>query len=93
MSTKTVSTLPLEYRLLSAATQYDIKLQEKQPNPYRLALIMQGLERFHAQVASGDSVARSLYDNFNDRLLSTLERAAGVPLTYRGGSKDRGRPA
>jgi hypothetical protein len=34
-----------------------------------------------------------LYDNFNDRLLTALEKAAGVPITYGGGGKDRGRPA
>ena len=92
MATKTKTTLPLEYRLLSAVTQYDAKLEARQPNMYRFGIILKQLDKVYTEIAEGKSVARALYDNFSDRLLTALEKAAGVPVTYGGGAKSKGRP-
>ena len=93
MATKKVSTLPLEVRLTMAVTEYDRKLEAKgNINFYRLGIILKQLDKVHEEIAEGKSVARALYDNFSDRLLSALEKAAGLPLTYGGGGRDRGRP-
>ena len=92
MATKTKTTLPLENRLLSAVTQYDAKLEARQPNMYRLGIILKQLDKVYTEIAEGKSVARALYDNFSDRLLTALEKAAGVPVTYGGGAKSKGRP-
>jgi hypothetical protein len=50
------------------------------------------LDEALAEMTAGKSLARALYDNFNDRLLTALETAAGVPVTYGGGARDKGRP-
>lgn len=65
-------------KLVHAVTRYDIG-QEKRAK-LRLA-------------AYHNIYALPQYDNFNDRLLIVLERAAGVPVTCGGGGEDRGRPA
>jgi len=92
--TKQKSQLPLDVRLVMAVTEYDRKLEAKgDVNIYRLGIILKGLDAVHEGIAEGKSVARALYDSgFHGRLLSALEKAAGVALTYRGGGKDRGRP-
>lgn len=64
----------------------------KQKNFYAGALALQRLDSVMAEIADGTSVARALYDGFNDRLCTALEKAAGVPVTFKGGSKDTGRP-
>jgi len=67
---------------------------DRMPNPIGAAgVALKALERAESEHKAGASVARALYDNFNDRLLTRLERAAGVPVTYGGGGQDRGRPA
>ena len=93
MATKKVSTLPLEVRLTMAVTEYDRKLEAKgNINFYRLGIILKQLDKVHEEIAEGKSVGRALFDNFNDRLLTALEKAAGVPITYGGGAKSKGRP-
>jgi hypothetical protein len=67
--------------------------QAKQRNPYAGGIALVRLDRALEEIVAGKSVARALYDNFNDRLLSSLERAAGVPVTYGGGARDTGRPS
>lgn len=75
--------------LESAIAQWD----RKQRNPHAGAIALQRLDRALDEVAAGKSLARALYDNFNDRLLTALEQAAGLPVTYGGGAADKGRPA
>ena len=82
-------TMPLKLRLESAIAQWD----RRQRNHHAGAIALQRLDEALAEVDTGKSVARALYDNFNDRLLTALEKAAGVPVTYGGGAQDKGRPA
>jgi hypothetical protein len=83
----------LRARLVHAATEYDMKREAKgDVNPARLSLIFARLDLVEQEIAAGTSVARALYDNFNDRLLTVLEKAAGVPVTYGGGKRSTGRP-
>lgn len=67
--------------------------QAKERNPYAAGIALQALDRAEAQMAEGDSLARALYDTFNGRLLTKLEKAAGLTVTYGGGGHDIGRPA
>jgi len=63
-------------------------------NPTAAAALMLGaLQRSKDAYNSGTSLARALYDEFNDRILTALEKAAGVPVTFGGGRDDKGRPA
>jgi len=79
----------MKYRLESAVTQWS----KRQANPHALGIALLRLDEALAEVATGKSLARALYDNFNDRLLTRLEKAAGVAVTYGGGRDDTGRPA
>ena len=84
--------------LFLAASRYDAAQDKRDakhglaPNVYRFGLILERLDRAQQARAAGASLARSLYDNFNDRLLTALERAAGVAVTCGGGARDTGRP-
>jgi hypothetical protein len=78
----------LHCKLVHAITVWD----RQNRNPYAGAIALCALHKAEADIASGTSVARALYDHFNDRLLTTLEKAAGVPVTYGGGRRDHGRP-
>lgn len=62
-------------------------------NIYALAIMLRAVDRAVADVGAGASVARALYDNFNDRLLTHLEKGCGVAVTFGGGAQDKGRPA
>lgn len=62
-------------------------------NIYAMSIMLRGLQAAMADMHRGVSVGRALYDHFNGRLLTALERAAGVPVTYGGGPKSTGRPA
>ena len=79
----------LRRKLESAIAQWD----RRQRNPNAGAIALLRLDEALQEVAAGKSVARALYDNFNDRLLTCLEKAAGLPVTYGGGAHDKGRPA
>lgn len=68
------------------------KWQARQRNPYAGGLALQALDRAEASMKNGASLAQALYDHFNDRLLTALEKAAGLTVTYGGGSHDLGRP-
>lgn len=81
-------TVDLKAKLESAIAQWD----RRQRNPSAGALALSRLDETLAEVANGKSVARALYDNFNDRLLTRLEQAAGVAITFGGGAHDTGRP-
>ncbi len=61
-------------------------------NPYALAHYCAGLERVDEATDSGTSLARALYDNFQGRILTALERAVDLPPTYGGGAQSTGRP-
>ena len=74
--------------LESAIAQWD----KRQKNHHAGAIALLRLDEALAEVAAGKSLARALYDNFNDRLLTALEHAAGLPITYGGGAADTGRP-
>jgi hypothetical protein len=76
-------------KLESAIAQWD----RRQRNPHAGAIALQRLDQALTEVRDGKSLARALYDNFNDRLLTALEKAAGLPVTFGGGAHDRGRPA
>jgi hypothetical protein len=79
----------MKAKLEAAIAQWD----RRQRNPHAGAIALQRLDDAMGEIAEGKSVARALYDNFNDRLLTLLERAAGLAITYGGGAHDRGRPA
>ena len=68
------------------------KWDRRNSNPYAGAIALRALDRAFGEIETGASVARALYDNFNDRLLTHLEKAAGVAVTYGGGGHDKGRP-
>lgn len=82
--------LPFAESFSIAVTRWD-RSEELKPghNHYALALYLARLD----DRKPGQSVAQFLYDNFNGRLLSHLERWFGVPVTYGGGAHDKGRPA
>jgi hypothetical protein len=65
----------------------------KRPNIYRLGLLLNQLEKVDNEVSQGVSLARALYDNFDGRLLTRLEKAVGLTPTFGGGGHDTGRPA
>lgn len=79
----------IKTKLESAIAQWD----KRQRNHHVGALALQRLDEALAEVAAGKSLARALHDNFNDRLLTALEKAAGLPVTFGGGAHDTGRPA
>jgi len=77
-----------------ALTEYDRKQSKKSCyNRYALGIYLRNLQQVADDVEAGASIARALYDNFNDRVLSACEKAVGLPLTYGGGGHDKGRPA
>lgn len=78
----------LRNKLEIAIAQWDKK--QRNPNAGGIALLR--LDETIDEIAKGTSVARALYDAFNDRLLTALEKAAGVKVTYGGGAHDSGRP-
>jgi hypothetical protein len=80
--------MELKQKLESAVAQWD----RRQRNPHAGAVALRRLDDALAEVSAGKSLARALYDNFNDRLLTALEKAAGLPVTLGGGAHDRGRP-
>lgn len=75
--------------LESAIARWD----RRNKNHHAGAIALLRLDEALAEHAAGKSLARALYDNFNDRLLTALETAAGLPVTYGGGSEDKGRPS
>jgi hypothetical protein len=86
--------------LQSIVTRYDqaeeareLKRKHGRVNVYRLGLLLAMVDRVEADIAAGASLHHALYDNANDRLLTLLERACGLPVTYGGGAHDTGRPA
>ena len=61
-------------------------------NVYALGIYLRRLDDVMEEIEAGSSLARALYDNFNDRLLTFMEKTAGLPITYGGGRADKGRP-
>jgi hypothetical protein len=84
--------LDIRATLDAAAMNYDAKLYAKDGNIYRIGIIFRALSLVEKDIQGGSSLARALYDNFNDRLLSVMEKACKLPLTYGGGAKSKGRP-
>lgn len=89
----------LRRTLVHAVTQFDAREEAKAAknkrhhhNVYALGIYLGRVDSVIAAVACGDSLSRALYDNFQDTLLTALEKACGVPVTYGGGSHDTGRP-
>lgn len=83
----------LHETLITAATRFDRAQEGKRDyNRYAMAIYFGRIDEAISEIANGKSVARALYDNFNDRLLTVLEKAANVPVTYGGGTQDKGRP-
>ena len=80
--------MDLRMKLESAIARWD----RPQRNPHAGALALLRLDEALAEIAAGKSLARALYDNFNDRLLTALETAAGLPVTCGDGASDKGRP-
>ena len=81
-------------KLQTAITEYDRRQSRgRRYNPNALGLMLGALQDAERDVERGASLARALYDNFQDTLLSALERSVGLPLTYGGGGKSTGRPA
>lgn len=79
----------LEDKLSTAIAHWD----RKQRNPNAGGIALMRLDDMLREVEEGKPVAQALYDNFNDRLLTTLENALGLPVTYGGGAHDKGRPS
>jgi AraC-like DNA-binding protein len=80
--------------LTRAVTRY-ARSQEnrKSYNRYALGQYLIRMDEICRAVECGEAtLARALYDNFNDRLLTYLEKAAGVKITYGGGAADKGCP-
>ncbi len=81
--------MELRDKLSSAIAKWD----KRQKNPHACAIALLRLDDALEEISAGKSLARALYDNFNDRLLTALEQAAGVEVSYGGGRDDKGRPA
>jgi hypothetical protein len=80
-------------KLQTALIKYDARQRRgKRYNPYAIAHYMKALASVREACDSGSTLAQALYDNFNDRLLTCVERASGLPVTFGGGSHDVGRP-
>jgi hypothetical protein len=86
-------------KLVSAAIKHDNRLSANEArnprarvNIYRLGHFLKAIDNIEEQVDSGKSLARALYDNANDRFLTNLEKAVGLPVTFGGGGQDKGRP-
>lgn len=71
----------LHAKLAAAALAYDERCakRERMPNIYRIGLILGAIERVEQDIAAGRSVRQALCDNFNDRLLDAMLKAAGLP--------------
>jgi hypothetical protein len=85
--------------LVHLVTRYDaaeeareLKRRHGRVNIYRLGLLLQMVDRICDDVAAGASLARALYDNANDRLLTSFEKRCGLPVSFGGGAHDTGRP-
>ena len=91
----------LRSKLESVVTQFDRKqetLAAKNPRRhysiYALGLYMNRVDSVVADIATGSSLARALYDNYQADMLSALERAFCLAVTHHGDSnRDTGRPA
>jgi hypothetical protein len=69
------------------------KLGRGHYNPHALAIYLRGFAAMKEEVRAGEkTLAQGLYDHFNGRLLSALERSVGLPVTYGGGPQSAGRP-
>ena len=83
-----------DLKLVTAINKYDERQAKmKYYNRYALPQYLAAIQKVREEVASGKTLARALYDNYNGRLLSALEKSVGLPLTYGGGGADKGRPA
>jgi hypothetical protein len=83
----------IKAKLIKAANAHDFKNVGKPGyNIWASAHYEKAIDAIEEDVDKGKSLARALYDNASDRFLSALEKAVGLPLTYGGGGKDRGRP-
>lgn len=82
------------FKLDMAITEYDRRESTKAHyNPNGLGLMFKRLQEYVIpEMAAGSTLAQALYDNFNDRLLTALEKACGLPVTYGGGKQSKGRP-
>lgn len=81
-------------KLETALIKYDRRQsRSKSYNRYALGIYLKVFQEVIEKVDSGFSLARALYDSYNGRLLTTLEKSVGLPPTYGGGAKSTGRPA
>jgi len=88
-----VDTVKLHRTLSHAVTVFDTRQSKKKfYNHYALSLYLGRVNDVCDAVEAGTSLGRALYDNFNDRLLTALEKTCGLPVTYGGGGHDKGRP-
>jgi hypothetical protein len=75
-------TAALKAKLETACLRYDQREERKRGyNRYALAQYLFRVDDVCSAVAAGASVSAALRRNFNDRLLTWLEKAAGVPVT------------
>jgi hypothetical protein len=81
-------------KLTNAIYAHDKRaMRGKYWNYYAIGIMLSALDQAEADmVKRGSTLAQALYDHFNDRLLTRLEKAVGLEPTYGGGGKDRGRP-
>jgi predicted GNAT superfamily acetyltransferase len=99
MTTETLDARRLEFKLEHVVTAFDTKEEAKCAkrgrhfNHYALSIYLGRVAEVVALVESGVSLHRALYDNFQDTLLTALEKACALPVTYGGGAHDTGRPA
>lgn len=85
--------MELRYRLAKVITAHVARSKRYSSPAAAERLMLERLDVAFTEIEHGKSIARALYDNFGDRILTALEKAAGVPVTYGGGGKSTGRPA
>jgi hypothetical protein len=82
------------HKLMTAIRQHDEReARGRRYNANAFAIYCRALQTVDEDMAAGASLARALYDSFQDRLLTRLEQAVSLPVTYGGGAKSTGRPA
>ena len=90
----------LRAKLTHVVTAFDIKQETaaaKNPRRhhsiYALGIYLGRVDTVIADIATGSSLARALYDNFQADTLTALERAFCLSVTYHGdANRDTGRP-
>lgn len=69
-------------RLVSAAVEFDRRASRRPGhNPYALAHYLGAISDASSDMGYGDSLEDAIRANFCDRLLTAMEKAAGIPVS------------